>query len=136
MLNSTRTIIFVICLLLSLFNNGFSDVKFINIETDKKYFQLKLTMPQKGFQISGNEVIVKVFDKNNNPVVGAKISIVLWMSEHGHYSSVTPSVKEVNPGIYKINGLEFEMPGRWEINFEIKKDKVKDRATLEILVSQ
>jgi len=136
MLNSLGRPIFVLCLLLSLFEICFSDEKFINIETNKKYFQLKLTMPQKGFQIDGNEVIVEVFDKKNNPVKGAKINIILWMSEHGHYSSVTPSVKEVNPGKYRITELEFEMAGKWEINLEIKKDKVKDRAKLEIVVSQ
>jgi hypothetical protein len=93
-------------------------------------------MPKKGFQINGNESIIEVFDKNNNPVKGAKINIVLWMNEHGHFSSVTPSVTEINAGVYKITGLEFGMAGKWEIRFEVKKDKIKDRANIEILVSQ
>jgi len=136
MLNSVKIPILIICLLLSLFNSGFSDERFIKIETVKKYFQLKLLMPKKGFQINGNESIIEVFDKNNNPVKGAKINIVLWMNEHGHFSSVTPSVTEINAGVYKITGLEFEMAGKWEIRFEVKKDKIKDRANIEILVSQ
>lgn len=65
---------------------------------------------------------------DGKPVTGATILVEGGMPEHGHGFATAPSVTELRAGDYAVNGLKFQMPGYWEIAFNIKSGKVSDRA--------
>lgn len=65
---------------------------------------------------------------DGKPVTGATIQVEGGMPEHGHGFATAPSVTELRAGDYVVNGLKFQMPGYWEIAFNIKAGKVIDRA--------
>lgn len=103
-----------------------------NSVTNKKNFGIKLLFMNSRISTGKNNAMIEVYDMNKNPVSLAKIDILLWMGEHGHYSSATPVVKEIKPGIYEVSRLDFEMKGRWEIIINVKKDKTKDRVSFVV----
>lgn len=106
----------------------------MELVTKKGNFIIKFAFTNAKITTGINNAKLEVYDRNNNPVDSAKIEILLWMVEHGHYSSATPVIKEIEPGIYEISKLDFEMKGRWELIINIKKDKIKDRVSFDIVV--
>jgi hypothetical protein len=56
-----------------------------------------------------------VTDSEGNPVSGLQLSVVPWMPQMGHGTSITPTVKEVNPGIYQVTQVYLFMPGEWAL---------------------
>jgi hypothetical protein len=48
-------------------------------------------------------------------VRGMNLEITPWMPEHGHGSSVMPSVVEAEDGDYDVNDLYLPMEGTWQL---------------------
>lgn len=130
-----KIILSVLVFILSFTKNSSADEnKTFSLITDRGNFTIKFTFMDPKVSTGSNKANLEIYDMNKNPVKSAKIEIILWMGEHGHYSSATPVIKEVKPGFYDISELDFEMKGRWEITISIKKDSIKDRVSFEILV--
>jgi hypothetical protein len=51
----------------------------------------------------------------NAPRSGLSLSVLPWMPAHGHGASLQPTVAETAPGTYVISGVDFFMPGSWEL---------------------
>lgn len=136
MRNKSRNILYVLFILLVLTINvfGFEKSKVYNLVSDKEYFYIKMILKDKDFYVGKNNVLIEIYDKDYNPIDKAKIEILLWMNEHGHYSSANPKVEEIKPGVYDVKNLDFEMSGNWEIRIIISKGKIKDKASLEITI--
>jgi len=72
-------------------------------------------------------------DAAGKPVQGARIRIDGGMREHGHGLPSRPEIKETNrPGEYRIEGMRFNMPGKWQLVVEINAAAGQDRAEFEI----
>ena len=50
------------------------------------------------------------------------------MPQHGHGMNVAPTVKQVAPGTYRVDGMLFHMPGYWELYFDLSREGVMERA--------
>jgi hypothetical protein len=56
-----------------------------------------------------------VTDANAAPVDGLQVSVVPWMPDMGHGSSVTPQVTAPGAGTYTVTNVYFAMAGRWDL---------------------
>ncbi len=93
---------------------------------------------QRGEPVSLNQFqswVLKIETPDGAPVSGATLSINGGMPQHGHGMQSTPRYKAgAAPGEYLIDGLQFSMPGWWEMNVFISKDKVGDTVTFNFLL--
>jgi hypothetical protein len=62
-----------------------------------------------------------VTDAAGAVVSGATLTVVPWMSAHGHGTSVQPVVTETAPGIYLATPLDFYMSGTWQLRTRIQR---------------
>lgn len=61
-----------------------------------------------------------VADKDGAPVSGATIEVTGHMPGHVHGLPTQPRVTgEVEPGVYRVEGLKFQMPGWWVMQFDV-----------------
>ncbi len=59
-------------------------------------------------------------DKQGQPVTGADIVLTADMPEHLHGMTTTPLVQYAEtPGLYLVRGMNFHMPGYWEVTLDI-----------------
>jgi hypothetical protein len=67
------------------------------------------------------------------PVAGAEISITGDMPEHGHGMPTQPFVtEELQGGVYVVEGMKFQMPGWWVVNFRIMAGGKEDTVTFNL----
>ncbi len=56
------------------------------------------------------------------------------MPEHRHGMNYRPSVKPLGDGRWRVEGLMFHMPGRWELQFDVqagdRSERLLDTITL------
>ena len=65
--------------------------------------------------------ILHIEDKNGKPVEKAKVFIFGGMPMHKHGFPTKPRVKKyLGNGDYMIEGVKFNMPGHWQMRFNIK----------------
>ncbi|MBU0485831.1 MAG: FixH family protein [Proteobacteria bacterium] len=70
---------------------------------------------------------LRVESKDGVPVSGAVIKVEGLMPEHGHGFPTNPIVSaELESSSYLVEGLRFNMPGWWNITFEIKAGDTVD----------
>ena len=63
---------------------------------------------------------VSLQDKQGQPVTGADIDLKADMPEHLHGMTTTPLVQETDArGVYLVRGMNFHMPGYWEVTLDI-----------------
>lgn len=71
-------------------------------------------------------------DAKGTPVSGARIRIDGGMREHGHGLPSRPEIAETaRPGEYRIEGVRFNMPGKWQLVVDILAAAGEDRAEFE-----
>lgn len=64
---------------------------------------------------------VQVSDQDGRPVEGAAIEIAGGRPEQHHGLPTWPRIAATgSPGVYKITGVRFRMPGRWVLNLAIQ----------------
>jgi hypothetical protein len=64
-------------------------------------------------------------DATGNPMPGLVLSVQPWMPAMGHGSSVTPDVRETQPGTYLVTNVVLSMPGSWQLRTSVR-GSVKD----------
>ncbi|WKD48934.1 FixH family protein [Microbulbifer spongiae] len=70
---------------------------------------------------------------NGQPLRGAEISIEGHMPGHVHGLPTQPRVtEEMAPGIYRVQGVKFQMPGWWVMTFHIRVNQQDDAVTFNI----
>lgn len=81
--------------------------------------------------------VLRLLDKENQPMKGVNIEFVTDMPEHLHGMMTKPQVSESsNPGEYLVEGVRFHMPGWWEITLDATRDGGRDLARFNILVGE
>jgi hypothetical protein len=68
------------------------------------------------------------------PLEAGELTVDAQMPHHGHGMNVKPKVEVTGPGRYRVKGLLFHMPGRWELMFDRTDKGLLERAqaTVEI----
>ena len=66
----------------------------------------------------GNDVwTMHVTDAAGQPLSNLSLTVLPFMPDHGHGTSVNPSVSVKGAGNYSVSPLYFFMPGVWRIRF-------------------
>lgn len=85
--------------------------------TSNLKFELVNSMP--GPPIKGtNTWMLKLLDKNSQPVTGATLKVTPFMPDHGHGTSVVPTITPVGDS-YQISNLYLFMAGLWMVTIEV-----------------
>lgn len=91
------------------------------------------TMPIPINKFHGWKVYVET--AKGTPVTDAEIAIDGDMPQHGHGLPTKPRVaRNLGGGVYEIEGMKFQMPGWWEVNFTISSGGVSDPVSFNLML--
>lgn len=84
-----------------------------------------------------NEWVVAVSDAAGAPQAGCDLGVGLYMPAHGHAAPTEPTVEGgATAGHYVVSGIDFFMPGAWEVTFVLACGAVTDRATVTVEIAR
>lgn len=66
-----------------------------------------------------NDWKVTVVDASGADVTGATLTAKPFMPDHGHGSSIVPTVTELGGGAYDVDHLNLFMPGIWQVTIDV-----------------
>ncbi len=81
-----------------------------------------------------NSWVVQVLDAQGQSVSGATLTVTPFMPEHGHGSSVTPTVTAGSDG-YHVTPLYLFMPGLWRVTIAATAGATSDSAAFTFCVA-
>ena len=63
---------------------------------------------------------ISLTDKHDQPISDVEIDLTADMPKHLHGMTTRPLVQETDtPGVYLVRGMNFHMPGFWEVTLDI-----------------
>jgi hypothetical protein len=68
------------------------------------------------------------------PLDGADLRVDATMPAHGHGMNTQPRTSPLGNGRFAVTGLRFHMPGAWEVDFDLVRGKVLERAQAAVAV--
>ncbi|MGB5323859.1 MAG: FixH family protein, partial [Pseudomonadales bacterium] len=72
------------------------------------------------------------FERDDKPFSLISIAITGGMPSHGHGLPTQPRVTaQLGDGRYRVEGIKFTMPGRWQLVFNVGSPLGDDRVVLE-----
>lgn len=78
---------------------------------------------------------VKLATPEGEPVSQASIAFDGGMPQHGHGFPTRPRVtRELQPGVYALEGMKFSMTGWWDMRLAIQAGDVADTAVFNVIV--
>lgn len=78
---------------------------------------------------------VKLATPQGEPVSQARISFEGGMPQHGHGFPTRPRItRELQPGVYALEGMKFSMTGWWDMRLAIQAGDVADTAVFNVVV--
>jgi len=76
-----------------------------------------------------------ISDLSGKAIQDATIEIVGHMPGHVHGLPTQPKVtQQIAPGVYRVDGVKFQMPGWWIIEFNIDADDISDTVKFDLLL--
>lgn len=75
-------------------------------------------------QKQSNALVLQVVDAAGMPVDGATLSVTPFMPDHGHGSSVKPTVTPMGGGVYDVANVYLPMPGLWRLTVTVQLPNV------------
>jgi hypothetical protein len=76
---------------------------------------------------------LKVTDADGQPINDAMVTIVGDMPEHGHGLPTEPVVTSIGAeGLYRIDGMKFQMPGWWIVTISIMANGQQDSVSFNL----
>jgi hypothetical protein len=79
--------------------------------------------------------LVTVRHRAGKAAKGCSIGVDGWMPAHGHGLPTAPRVtREVEQGVYLVEGMRLSMPGAWELRLAIANCGEPDTATFPLLL--
>jgi hypothetical protein len=78
---------------------------------------------------------IRLMKPDGTPIENGLVYLNGGMPEHGHGLPTRPmTVGEVAPGVYRVEGVKFNMPGRWELIVAIQANGTEDFAYFNKMV--
>lgn len=79
--------------------------------------------------------VLRVESRDGRPVAGAVLDVSGGMPQHGHPLPTLPVARPgAAPGEYRVEGLQFSMPGWWEVSVYVAKDRREDTTTFNLIL--
>jgi len=90
----------------------------MSIASNNKTLTFTLVQSNPGPPAKGNDTwTIKVTDASSQPQPSLNLSVLPFMPDHGHGTSVNASITNNHDGTYTVTPLYFFMPGVWRITF-------------------
>ena len=90
----------------------------MSVASTNKALTFALLSSNPGPPAKGNDTwIIKVTDTTSQPQPALNLSVLPFMPDHGHGTSVNASITNNHDGTYTVAPLYFFMPGVWRITF-------------------
>ena len=70
--------------------------------------------------------------EGENPVTGAEVYVDAAMPEHNHGMLRQPQAHEVDPGVYRVEGMLLHMTGYWQVFVNVIEGGVAETADFEL----
>jgi hypothetical protein len=78
---------------------------------------------------------IHVETADGNPLEKAVITVNGGMPQHGHGLPTSPQVTEdLGNGDYRVEGMKFQMPGWWDVRFNITANGQSDNVTFNFIL--
>ena len=77
-------------------------------------------------------LILNICTKSNQPA--ELVELEATMPEHKHGMNYKPTIVAGKDGRYRADGLLFHMPGRWELNFDVRSGEEIERLSHDIVL--
>ena len=77
-------------------------------------------------------LVLNICTKKNEPA--ELVSIEATMPEHKHGMNYKPTITAGADGRYRADGFVFHMPGRWELNFDVRSGAEIEKLSHDILL--
>jgi hypothetical protein len=77
-------------------------------------------------------LLMNVCTKNDKPA--ELVAVDAQMPEHRHGMNYRPTVMALGNGRYRVDGLIFHMPGRWELAIDVRAGEESERLSHEFIV--
>jgi hypothetical protein len=78
---------------------------------------------------------IKVAGSDGSIIENAQISVAGGMPAHNHGLPTAPQVtQELSPGTYLVEGMKFQMGGKWQVTFTIQSELTTDAVTFELVL--
>lgn len=80
---------------------------------------------------------VTVFDANGDPAAAARIALTGGMPAHDHGFPTAPLIDgPVQPGVFLVDGVKFNMTGWWQFRFDIRDAAITDTVDFDFLIEE
>lgn len=73
-------------------------------------------------------------DAPEAPRTDVSLAVDAAMPQHGHGMNRVPRVESLGAGRFHIDGLDFHMPGKWELYFDVARQALVERAQADVEV--
>jgi hypothetical protein len=77
-------------------------------------------------------LIMNICTKNDQPA--ELVAVDAQMPDHRHGMNYRTRIMSGENGRYRVEGLLFHMPGRWELNFDVRSGEETERLSHDILL--
>jgi hypothetical protein len=130
-----RLLKFSLILLVSLFLFAFEKR---HIDTEQGYYLLDVQFITQPVKVGRNTMKLTIYEKKSKKPVEKKldIEVVPWMPKHEHGTTDAPAVREIEKGQYLIEGIDFSMPGRWEVYVRMTDGRKEDTGVFDVSVEK
>jgi hypothetical protein len=73
-------------------------------------------------------------DAPGRPREDVSLAVDAAMPQHGHGMNRVPRVEKMEAGRFHVDGLDFHMPGKWELYFDVARGPLVERAQADVEV--
>ena len=77
-------------------------------------------------------LLLNVCTKSDNPA--ELVAVEAQMPEHKHGMNYRPTIVSLGDGRYRVEGMVFHMPGRWEISIDVRAGEESERLSHEFIL--
>ncbi len=127
--------IFILTIVFSLiWAVGAAQSQTARVETAAKRFSVTLEEPERPVAINVmHSRIVRITTSNGAAIADAKIKVDGGMAAHGHGLPTAPQATQyLGDGRYLIEGVKFNMSGKWQLKLSIDAAGQSDTASFEL----
>ena len=80
------------------------------------------------------EAWVFAADDPAKPRADVSLAVDAAMPQHGHGMNRVPRIEKRSDGSFRVDGLLFHMPGKWELYFDVARGPLVERAQTDVEV--
>jgi hypothetical protein len=77
-------------------------------------------------------LLFNICTKSNEPA--ELVAVDAQMPEHRHGMNYRPTIVAVGDGRYRVDGMVFHMPGRWELSIDVRAGEESERLTHDFIL--